>query len=435
MTETRNRDTFFCLSFSAREGHPAELREKARLNEESLKIIINEWLSEFRERDHEASLFYLSTCHRIEFYGYKIPLQALKDNWKSLGLKDVEKAKYYSSEQALEHLIRVASSLESEVLGETQITGQIKETFKEAVSQDWLRGSTLKLFQQALAVAKRIRTECFAHLGTVSIAHVAVDGSDDFFENYTHKKALVVGAGPMAKQAIERLRHKGVAHISWMNRSSDRIQSEAKEKGLHAIPFRELHRRAWEHDITILATRASHTILDENRLINESSPNSINGPKLILDLGLPRNASPKVQDCPSFYLRNVDAFNNLAQFNEKKRKDYTILAEKILVVEKQKILRSLDREKSRSLISELMELIEDRKRDEVERFRLEKNTEIEYITTKVYSGLLHGILKELERLDDQSSKRILDTLIAAWRRSNRWQKRPTVEQGQKNLDP
>jgi glutamyl-tRNA reductase len=436
MTE-KNSEAFFCLSFSARAGHSASKREIARLSEEALGLTLDNWLHEFRKTQAQASLLYLSTCHRVEIYAYLIDPEALKDLWRQAGCSIVGEAQIYQSEAALEQFIRVASSLESEVLGETQITGQFKEAFKKAQEEDWLRGACLKLCSEALGVAKRIRTECFAHLGTVSIAHVAVDGSDDFFEKFHDKKALVVGAGPMAKQALERLRTKGFSQISWMNRSAERIEAEARRLSLQTLPFKELHRRVWEHDITVLATRSSTSILDRERLASERSLHALNGPKVLLDLGLPRNVDPQVHGFSGFYLRNVDAFNNLAQFNEKKRKEYVVLAEKILWAEKQRLLLLLDKEKTKTLLQELMDVVETRKREDAERFLVENNPKIEYITTKIYSNLLHGILKELEKLDDEESKQVLDTLIAAWRRSNRWQKRKVPEKSlaKTSLDP
>ncbi len=203
-----------CLSFSARESCDARLRERVTLSREQQNRLLPAWISQARTFNPEAGLLFLGTCHRVEVYAIGVSPAQLSMMWQKEVGPLAAQAKVRRGEDALKHLFRVASSLESEVLGETQITGQLKEAAEWSRPKGLLKGPLDRTLQNALKIAKKVRSETRLGFGVVSVAHVAVDGLLDVFESLEGKSVLLIGAGAMARQALDRLQKHGVSQVT-----------------------------------------------------------------------------------------------------------------------------------------------------------------------------------------------------------------------------
>ncbi len=418
---------FFCYSLSAKDGHSASQREKVAITEDKQNIILAQWKQRLLN-DPNASFFYLGTCHRIECYGFGIAPNELKQMWSIHSERAaLDEAKYYCGLDAYEHLVRVSASLESEVLGETQIAGQLKDALVHAKEMGTLRGALDRLSQQALRAAKRVRRETSLGEGTVSVAHIAVDGIRDFFDNFESKKALVVGAGAMAMQALERLKKMGVERITWMNRSLEKIQHHPLATHCQIAPLEDLHRLCSEQAIIVLATASSEVLLKRCELEKTLAQSKLerrkkqSAPlKVVLDLGLPRNVDPEIHEFYNFYVRNVDEFSNRVEQNKSIRSTQMLKAEQIVDEEVQLFLKLWNNWSRSAPVSELYRVLEGFRVRELEHLGLDNSPEIEYVTRGLFARLLHRLLEEVEDAEDPLATEVLDTLARAWRQDQEW---------------
>jgi glutamyl-tRNA reductase len=429
-------DQIICLSLSVKDGDAAEMRERATLSREfpDPLVPLKEYIEAARLKDPNASILYLETCHRVEIYAYAVEASDLENWWLYQRQVPLFPQRLRKGQQAIEHLIRVTSSLESEVIGETQITGQVKESAEACRKAGLLKGPLDRVLQQALRVAKKVRSLSHLGSGTVSVAHVAVDGLRDIFDSFEGKSALIVGAGSMAIQALERLESNGFRMISWVNRSRERIEAHPLAKRVKVASFEDLHKLVWQHSVTVVATSSSSAILFENKLkaAKPSRSERAPGPNVILDLGLPRNAEEKIRQLDGFFLRNVDEFKDHAERGSAKRREAIKLAEGILEQEIAFLLRTWNNWEKGPLLGELFKNVEASRLELLqEHFKLENFQEIDYILRGILSKMMHRLVEEVDGLEDTPSIQVLETLNRAWRPRSQWQQNAVDSQDQK----
>ncbi len=419
-------DGLSCLSLSARDGHAVEAREGAHLAPERIEALLKEWrraLAESNEAD--AGLFYLGTCHRVELYSFGIPTESLRLAWSRATGADLGRATLVEGSAVLDRLVRVTASLESEVLGETQITGQMRDATEFARKIGVLHGPLDSISQFALRVAKRIRSETKLGEGTISVAHVAVDGLLEVFESLEDKSALVLGAGSMAEQALVRLRKLGLSRITWSNRSPDRLAAHPLAAECEIAPFANRHAEVWRHDIVVAATSAESAILRLEALRAERATKGQGrrGPRVILDLGLPRNVDEKIHGFSQFYVRNVDEFSTRIRENEARRQSWAEASDRIVEEEVREFARSFEVRARGPLVGELYRCVEALRLHELTEKNLEKNSEIDYLSRTINSKMMHLLVRELDALDDVPARQVLEVLLRAWRQAAEWQPR------------
>lgn len=416
-------NSFFCWSFNSRSGASAEMRERVSLTPEAQARLLPQWLHKFQENDPQAALLYVGTCHRIELYGYAMNPKEILGLWADLRDPILERVEFFQGVDAYLHLVRVAASLESEVLGETQITGQIKEALEKARNLGLLHGLLDRSSQQALRAAKRIRSETSLGEGTVSVAHVAVDGLLDVFEDLEDKPILVVGAGEMACQALERLLHLGARQLTWVNRTASRIQNHPLASYCSLEARERLPQLIWSHAVTVAATSADQPILSLSDLwaCQFLRQDVVIGPRVLLDLGLPRNVDARIHRRLGFVVRNVDEFRDTAKSNVERRRRNLQEAEMVLKQERQTFGRLWTQWGRGSLISELYKVIEEITERELAPFPLEERAKIGYGVKGIYTKMMHQLLQSLEELDEKTAQQVLEALVLAWRQPDRWQ--------------
>jgi len=316
---------------------PIELRERFAFG----RAEIPGALLELADDGSEAVV--LSTCNRTEVY------LALPDGSdgveharallaQRIGAGAGEAARFFyehRDRQAAEHLFRVASGLDSMILGEPQIQGQVKEAYAAAreVAGDHgpVVGQALhRLFQTAFSIGGRVRSETGLGIGAASVASAAVDLSKKIFGSLRGRRALVLGAGEMSETTLECLRGEGVRTAIVANRTYARARELAERWGGGAIHWEEFAGALPEVDIVICSTSAPHPVLTVERL-RAALPHGPRRPLCVIDIAIPRDVEPAVGDEPNVFLYNIDDLQQIVHDNLGRRRAELPAAEAIVL--------------------------------------------------------------------------------------------------------
>jgi glutamyl-tRNA reductase len=294
----------------------------------------------------------VSTCNRVEIYSIaretEKAIHHLKNflsQYHGVALKEFEKSLYtYVGEEAVRHIFRVASSLDSMVLGEPQILGQIKNAY-DLSQQTKTSGLILhRLLHRAFHVAKRVRTETKIAISAVSVSSVAVELSERIFGTLEKKTVLLIGAGEMVELAARHLVSAGIEKILVTNRTYERAVTLAKEFMGEAIPLEEITQGLRKVDIVISATNSPQYLIGHNQ-ITKMMKDRKQKPIFFIDIADPRDIEPRVGDIENVYLYNIDDLQKVSHENIKDREKEAQKAERIVKGEVDKFVnwyRSLD---------------------------------------------------------------------------------------------
>ncbi len=279
----------------------------------------------------------LSTCNRVELYATTSaePRAAFTElrrfllthhNYtEPLGAEIYELGEPHS----VEHLFKVAAGLDSMVLGETEILGQLKQAYDLALKHQHTGRRLNKAFQSAFNVAKKIRTETNIQRGSVSVASVSVELAEKIFDRLTGRTVMVIGAGDTSEKTARALLSRGAHSVIVSNRSHDRAEALAKELGGRAIHFDEWHTGFAQIDIIISSTSAPHYVLTRAKL---EPLLALRGsrPLLLIDIAVPRDIEPEVNFLDDVYLYNVDDLQGIADDYMKLRREELAICERII---------------------------------------------------------------------------------------------------------
>ncbi len=242
----------------------------------------------------------------------------------------------FAEPQSLQHLFKVACGLDSMVLGETEIFGQLKKAYDLAFRHRHTGARLNKAFQRAFHVAKHIRTETNIQRGSVSVASVAVELAEKIFSSLNDREVLVIGAGETSKKTARALLSRGARSIIVANRSHDRAVALANELGGRAVQFDDWAGEFQKIDIAISSTSAPHHILDRARLEPLMKLRHYR-PLLLIDIAVPRDIDPEVNFLENVYLYNIDDLQTIADDYLKLRREEIARCEQI-IAEKVKVL-------------------------------------------------------------------------------------------------
>jgi len=279
----------------------------------------------------------LSTCNRVEIYAATSldPRQAFSALQEFLvtchNYRDPLTDEIYtlSEPQSVQHLFRVACGLDSMVLGETQILGQLKKAYVLALQHGHTTGSLNKTFQRAFNVAKHIRTHTNIQRGSVSVGSVAVELAEKIFNVLSERDVMIIGAGDTGEKTARALLSRGARSIIVSNRSYDKAEALAAELGGRAVPFADWAGEFAEIDIVISSTAAPHYVLDRAKL-EPLMKLRRNRPLLLIDIAVPRDVEPEVNLMPNVYLYNIDDLQAIAEQSLKQRKEEVARCEEII---------------------------------------------------------------------------------------------------------
>jgi glutamyl-tRNA reductase len=279
----------------------------------------------------------LSTCNRVEIYA----ATSLEPSKAFASLQDflvtchdyrdplTDEIYSYSEPQSIHHLFKVACGLDSMVLGETEILGQLKKAYDLALQKGHTGGRLNKAFQRAFNVAKHIRTTTQIQRGTVSVGSVAVELAEKIFSDLGEREVMVIGAGDTSEKTARALLSRGARSIIVTNRSHEKALLLAADLGGRAIEFDQWANEFARIDIVISSTAAPHYILDRVKL-EPLMKLRRNRPLLLIDIAVPRDIEPEVNFLENVYLYNIDDLQAIADDYLKQRQEEVARCERII---------------------------------------------------------------------------------------------------------
>ncbi len=399
---------------------PVAIREHFAIPEEALPRT-----AEAARAAGATESFVVSTCNRVELYaafdGERDPTEALTDMLARVGNarpRVLQRHLYtHQNEAAVAHLFRVAASLDSMVVGEPQILGQLKAAF-ETCRTAGLTGPALnRAVERAFAVAKKVRTETGIARHVVSISSVAIDLARQIFANLDNNVAVLIGAGKMGELAARHLRQAGVRELLVANRTLERAQRLARELGGHPRDLDELPRLLVEADIVITSTGARGYLVDR-RMMKKALRARKYRPIFFIDIAVPRNVDPKLNGLENVYVYDVDDLTGIADENLAARRREAEVAEALVADEARKFLRELAGLRVKPTIKSLRKKAQGIKQAELERAmrRLgelspKQRKSVEILADGIVNKMLHDVMMGLKRAADREDvEHVLDTV-------------------------
>ena len=318
-----------CLGLSHHTA-PLELREKFAIPDGELAAAA----ADLRNAPGVREAVIVSTCNRVEFY---VAAEQSADGFaaisefvsKRLGRPEGEAFFRLPTVGSVRHLFRVVSGLDSMVLGETEILGQVKKAYAAAAAAGSTAKHLNKLFQRAFNVAKDIRTNTNITRGSVSVGSVAVELAEKIFGKLTRCKVMILGAGETSEMTAGALHARGVQSVFVANRSFDRAVTLASKMNGHAIHFEEWPREFHDVDILIGSTAAPHHVVTAEKLapVMRLRPDR---PLFCIDLAVPRDIEPAANDLDGVYVYDIDSLQAIADESMQVRRQELVICEQMI---------------------------------------------------------------------------------------------------------
>ncbi|HBE95548.1 MAG TPA: glutamyl-tRNA reductase [Verrucomicrobiales bacterium] len=319
-----------CLGLN-HETAPVEVRERFALSDKALD---RELVSLLEAKDIEEGVV-LSTCNRTEYYAVVNGGRgaAELESW-ICGQREFDGARegiFYSYEarEAAEHLCRVASGMDSMVLGETEIFGQVKKAYQRSLDGKATKGVLNRLFQRTFSVGKRVRNQTGIQEGATSVAGSSVELAEKVFGRLKGSTVMVIGAGEVSRQTAQALQSRGASSVIVTNRSYDKALELAESIGGHAVHFDSWETELKDVDVVIAATGAPHFVVKPGHVEAVRRKRKFR-PLIMVDVAVPRDIDPKVGEIEEVYLYDIDTLQEMANEARKRREKQLILCEEII---------------------------------------------------------------------------------------------------------
>jgi len=379
---------------------PIEIRESLA------KVItpVDLALRRYLELDTLTQLCIISTCNRVEFYGFGPGLaeSCVEELWKaiaaetSLDLDDLKPHLYtHYGAEAFRHLFRVSSSLDSMVVGEPQILGQVKDAYQMARDQGTIGTRLMRIFERAFRVAKRIRSDTGIAENAVSMSFAAVELGRDIFDRLEGKNVLVIGAGKMSVLAAKHLRNSGIAGIDVVNRSLERAQKLAEQVDGHAYGMDDLEERLAFADIVISSTAAPGYIVSKE-LMSGVVRRRRYRPILFVDIAVPRDIDPSLEVLENVFVYDVDDLQDVVTDNRETRAKEAIAAEQMIAEEVSEFVNWNRGQQVVPTIKALRQRTFEITRLELERGSAIGNPKVDAMANSITNKILHPVLSQLK---------------------------------------
>ena len=400
-----------------------DIRERLAFNNQQA----GQFLEKFYSLYPNSEAVLLSTCNRTEFYtaGQSSDECPSSTDMKSLladacGLSKTEIHPYlfdHADHDAIHHLFAVAASLDSMVIGETQILAQVKQAYQLASEVNNSIPLTHQLFQSAIRVAKRVSNETEVHNSRVSIPSIAIgDFARQIFERFDNKQILVIGAGEMAEETLRYVTHYGGKQISIINRTLEHAVDLSNRCGGAVVDWLELPKQLVEADLIISTTGSKNAVVTE-KVYQDIEPARHQRPLFVLDLAIPRDFDPSIGGRENVFLYSIDDLQAQCEHNRKSRQSYWPQAKKIINQETDLFMKAIAHRAKGPTIARLKQQATVIKDAELERLmnklgrideqhRLEIETAFHRLTNK----LLHPPLESLKEESDNDEHHLLDAI-------------------------
>jgi glutamyl-tRNA reductase len=405
------------------------------LNHRSAEVEVRErfWVSE--DRCHAVlrtlarargieEVVVLATCNRTEFILWASDAAAATESVRELLLRDfaLDAAQWESfyrlyDEKALAHVFRVTSSLDSMVVGEPEITGQVKSAWARA-QQAGTTGRFLDaVFQKALSVAKRVRNETPIGAAAVSVPYAAVELAKQIFGSLEQRNVLVLGAGKMSELSARYLVANGASSLWVTNRTFEKAVELATLLHGVAVPFEDRWRHLAQADIVLTSTGCPHVILtreDAERMHRERQGR----PVFLIDIAVPRDIDPAVREIPGVFLYDIDDLEQVVAHNLAERQSAAVAAEKIVATEAAGFRRKLAAERVVPTIVAVRQRLDEIRRQELDRFRAEfgplceeHEHALDELASRIVQRISTQLARELKQAPENAEQDILTAAI------------------------
>jgi glutamyl-tRNA reductase len=386
---------------------PVEVRERLAFAEAALAAALHGLVS--REGIQEAMV--LSTCNRVEIavtaddtVDPAAAVALFLNESRGVSAETLGPCLYsHEGRAAIHHLFRVASSLDSMVVGEPQILGQLKAAYAHAKANDCLSGLLESIVSRAFSVAKRVRSETGIGQMAVSVSYAAVELARKIFGVLDGRTVMIVGSGKMSELAARHLRRSGAAHIFVTNRTYERAQELAAVFQGTPVEYNRFLGLLPEVDIVITSSGAPHYILTKDemqRIINSRR----NKPMFLIDIAVPRNIEPSVNQVDNVFLYDIDDLQEVVNSNLRERIKEAEHAEELVTQEVERMMARLKVQEVAPTIVSLQEQLEQIRSGETERVRRklgsltpEQEAALESLTRGIVNKIAHGPISELRR--------------------------------------
>lgn len=400
---------------------PVNVRENFAVKNENLEEIYKKITLD----ENIIEICILSTCNRVEYYVVtdfsccqKYNIVNLISNYCGLDGDDLNKYTYFKiGDEAVKHIFSVASGLDSLVLGEPQIFGQVKTAFENSKKFGGFGSYLNKLAEFTLKTAKKVRTDTGISENPVSVSYAAVELSKKIFSDLNEAKALIIGAGEMCELATRHLVGSGIGSITVTNRTFEKAKNLADEFNGNAFSFDQLHDRLWEADIIISSTGANDFIVTANMMKNAMSKRKFR-PMFFIDIAVPRDIDPKGAEIANVYVYDIDDLKSVVEANKKEREKEAKKALEIINSAAISFDQSLEVLKVAPIIKDLRKTFEDARIEELRKY-CDKNkvtdpdeiAKLNHLVCSTINKILHTPFTNLKHHATDGSKYSLSDAI------------------------
>ncbi len=389
---------------------PVEVRERISFS----PCAGRKFLRELKESGAVAEAVLISTCNRTEVY---VVAESVEDRTKvfeslaadrGVTVESLYRDAYWLTDaDAVRHLYRVASSLDSMVLGEAQILGQVREAYRISTEERCAGPVLHKLFHNALRVGKDVRTETGIGDNSLSVPRVAVKLAENVFGTLSGRKALVLGAGEMSGLVINHLKDSGIGEIRVANRTAERARELAERVGGRPVEFEYLAGELPEVDIVVSSTGSGDWVVGSDLVYRALEERT--APLFFIDIAVPRDVDPVVQSFEHCYLYDIDDLQAVVERNADDREAAAARGEAMISPEVLEYMSWLSTLHVVPLIKELRSEAERIRRHEVARtlkkgdLSTEEEAAVERLSHSLVNKLLHGPIAEIKALAESGS--------------------------------
>lgn len=378
-------------------------------------------LEEFYERAMEAGVdevVYVGTCNRVEVYVASRDIRTASDiifrlleDYSGLDRERFDEYTYEKfSHNAVSHILSVVSSLDSMVVGENEITGQVKESYRRAVECNTTGSVLNKLFHQAFSTAKKVKTDTEIAKNPLSIAYIATEKAREIFDDLSDKTALLIGAGEMGELILKYMHKFGIGKINIANRSMDKAEAIAAEidGDVTIIPLEDIENCSSSVDIIVTSVTAPHHIITA-KMAREIMHQREGKQLFIIDIAVPRNIDPVASDLHNLYLFNVDDLKAIADGNMKSRLQEIEQAREIIEEDIEEFYGWYRELEVTPTITRIRQQFDEIRRAELDRYRKKRLKHlsdedmalVEDMTRQIMTKTLHNPIMNLKKYHEE----------------------------------
>lgn len=400
---------------------PVEVRERMNIHNSRLPGVLRDLVS----RPGIVEGLVLSTCNRVEVIANaeagidpEPPVRAFLAETHHCSLAAYESHLYWRrQEDAVSHLFRVAASLDSMVLGEPQILGQVKQAFAIARETGAIKGELYEVINHALGAARRVRRETAVGSAAISVPYAAVELAKKIFGDLNGKSVFILGAGEMGELAARHLAASGATDVRVANRTYERAVDLARTFEGTAIRFEDIFDRLHLTDI-VISSAAAPNLLVRKEQVERALAVRKNRPIFFVDIAVPRSIDPEINNLPNAFLYDIDDLEQVVAANKEQRRTEAARAEEILHEESRRMMRRLASREVAPAITAIEERLGRIREQETKRFRgrlaslsAEQREAVDGLTQAIINKVLHGPVTELKSAASQPERGALVEML------------------------